>query len=345
MAKTKKEHYVPRCYLKNFSNQGEERINLFDKQKMQARLNQNIMDVAMENYFYDLSLEELYKKAKPEEQEKVKEELCKILNTQNLECSLREADNQQHIEKGFFSKIEGIYSSILLNIINKAYNGNQWVIDNCDAFSKEGKEIFSFFIAIQIIRTKSFREILGATIEKTVQTMAYKSQMDDEDALPKESFEVEADKEFIKLQHSSMILDPKVAAEIAEVLSNHIWVMYVNKTSLPFYTSDDPVVNIPHKFDKFISYGGLKSEGIEIVFPISSNLLLGMYDSKTYNNIHTDREYKVLYYDEEVGYFNKVQVIHSQRYIFSSNENFELAEKICLRYPECQKYVPPIEVF
>ena len=59
MADTKKEHYVPRCYLKNFILEND-KIKIFDKFKMQVR-EQRIMDVAMENYFYDIDFEELFK--------------------------------------------------------------------------------------------------------------------------------------------------------------------------------------------------------------------------------------------------------------------------------------------
>ena len=39
MGKTKKEHYVPQCYLKNFMIPGtDEKINVFDKSKEQVRL-------------------------------------------------------------------------------------------------------------------------------------------------------------------------------------------------------------------------------------------------------------------------------------------------------------------
>ena len=98
----------------------------------------------------------------------------------------------------------------------------------------------ALFIAIQIIRTKSFRDNLRDMITKTYQTLAYKSQMNNEDALPKEAFECEVNPDFVKLQHSSMILDEEMAVGIAETLCNHIWVMYVNKTEYPFYTSDNP---------------------------------------------------------------------------------------------------------
>ena len=51
MTNTKKQHYVPRCYLKNFLP-ANDRINVFDSFNLQIR-EQKIMDIAMENYFYD----------------------------------------------------------------------------------------------------------------------------------------------------------------------------------------------------------------------------------------------------------------------------------------------------
>ncbi len=111
-------------------------------------------------------------------------------------------------------------------------------------------------MAIQIIRTKTFRDTVNQTVEKTMQTLLYKQQMDNEDALPKEYFDVQANKDYIKLQHLSMLLDEESTLHIADTLLKHIWIMYINKTDNPFYTSDTPIISIPHKKDKFMTYSG-----------------------------------------------------------------------------------------
>lgn len=344
MADAKKEHYVPQCYLRNFASP-EERINVFDQVKMEARTNQDILNVAMENGFYDFNLFKMYKKAEPNEQAKIKAELGELLGTDDLEIALKEIDNHQYIEKEFFSKrIESVYSYMLQRIINKSYNGNKWVIENCFALSENEKDLFALFIAIQIIRTSSFRETIGSMVEQFIGTMAYKSQMHEKDALPKKTFEVSVDKEYVKMQHNEMVLDPEMALKFAETIKQHIWVMYANKTDIPFYTSDDPVVNIPHKHDRFFSYGGLSSEGIEILFPISPNLLLGMYHSGTYNDIFADRKYMAVNNPEWIEYFNRAQVIHSQRCVFSIKNNFDLAEKTCRENPDLRIFKPRVEV-
>lgn len=83
MTDTKKEHYVPRCYLKNFALENT-KIKIFDKFKMQTR-EQRIMEVAMENYFYDLDFSELIQKAELDENKKLKNDLTNIMHTDNWE--------------------------------------------------------------------------------------------------------------------------------------------------------------------------------------------------------------------------------------------------------------------
>lgn len=341
MADTKKEHYVPRCYLKNFILEND-KVKVFDKFKLQQR-EQRIMDIAMENYFYDIKIDELVQKAEKEEQEKIKSDLLQIAGVDKWEDFLNIVDTK-YIEKEFYCKLEDIYSILLTRIIQKSYNGNDWVIKNCNAFSDTEKTMMSLFIAIQIIRTKSFRNNINDIITKTYQTLAYKSQMSDEDALPKEAFECTVSPDFVKLQHSSMILNDDIAIKMAETLYNHIWIMYVNKTDYPFYTSDNPVVTIPHKRDKYISYGGFNSEGVEVAFPISSNLLLAMYEKTYYEKFLTDGRFMALTSKDDIDYYNCQQVLHSNRCIFSGKYNFELAEEMCKKNPELQKYQSHIEV-
>lgn len=87
IADTKKQHYVPQCYLRHFAST-DERINVFDKEKMEVRSNQDVLNVAIKNHFYDLNLFEMYKKAEPDEQAKIKVELGKLLGPDDLETLL-----------------------------------------------------------------------------------------------------------------------------------------------------------------------------------------------------------------------------------------------------------------
>ena len=50
---TKKEHYVPQVYLRRFCVSAE-KIDVYDKVKNEIRLNQPLLNVASERYFYDV---------------------------------------------------------------------------------------------------------------------------------------------------------------------------------------------------------------------------------------------------------------------------------------------------
>ena len=57
MADTKKEHYVPKCYLENFEGE-DSRIKVYDKAIMQIR-NQLKSEIAAKNYFYDIDFDKM----------------------------------------------------------------------------------------------------------------------------------------------------------------------------------------------------------------------------------------------------------------------------------------------
>ncbi len=342
MADTKKEHYVPRCYLENFEG-ANNRIQVFDKAILQKR-SQLKGEIASENYFYDIDFEKMIEGLESSEQEKVKKDLKEIAGTDDWEEIQNNILNKKHIEKDFLCRIEGIYAPLLKNIIAKSYDGNKWVIDNCAPFSEEEKTLLALFIAIQMIRTKATREEIGEIIEKTYQTLLYKQQMKIPDPLPKEAFQVQASEEFIKLQHSAMLLDEDNAVETAEILLNHIWVVYVNKTDTPFYTSDNPIVRIPNKRDKYMTHSGLTSEGIEIAFPISPKLLLVMYDKKWFSKFFRDRTFIEITSAVDVEEYNKHQVVHSYRCVYSQQNNFDMAESLCKKYPQIRAVGNRVEV-
>lgn len=331
MADTKKEHYVPRCYLGNFED-CDGRVHVFDKIAMHYR-HQKKEEIAHENYFYDVNFEEMMRNATPAIQKKLKQDIKAITGIDNWEIINSTILMPKYIEKVFLHGIEDEYSTLLKTIIQKSYEGNQWVMNNCSPFSSEEKKQLSFFMAIQIIRTKMFRDTITQTVEKLLQTILFKQQMDDANSRPKETFKIRLNPDYAKLQQLGILLDENKTSSIANIFLNHIWVMKVNKTDTPFYTSDHPIVTIPHKTDQNMSYGGFSSEGVEIAYPISPNLLIAIYESKWHSKSHKDRAFEAITHREEVEYYNQNQVAHCFRCVFSQKKNFELAEELCKKYP------------
>jgi hypothetical protein len=334
MSDTKKEHYVPRCYLENFEGT-DFKIQVFDKAILQIR-SQTKENVAAENYFYDIDFEKMMEELDDKSKEKVREDIKKITGIDDWETIATTILNKKFIEKSYFFTMETSYGPFLKRIVKKSYKGNDWVIKNCKPFSEGEKKGLALMMAIQMLRTKSFREELGEMISKLYQTLAFKFQSTDK-IFPKEAFQVEANKDFVKLQHSAMFTDTENILEIADILLNHIWVMRVNKTDVPFYTSDNPIIRIPHKHDKNLSYGGLNSEGIEIAFPISPYLILVLFEKNWFSRHHKDSTFEVIKTEKEVDYYNYGQVINSYRCVYSQKENFELAQVLCKQYPKIRE--------
>jgi len=54
--KKKKQHYVPQCYLEAWAMPETHQINVYDKELRKSRVS-NIIDVASENYFYDINFD------------------------------------------------------------------------------------------------------------------------------------------------------------------------------------------------------------------------------------------------------------------------------------------------
>lgn len=324
MEKVKNQHFVPRCYLRNFVDK-DERINVFDKGKNQIRVNQNIDKIASSRFFYDIDLEAI-------DEVLLKENLDGVDNLLPIEVKkiFEQACKDQFVEKWFSEKIEPSLKSCIKNL--KAYYLLQRIenIENSLAITEDIKEKMAILVAVQIMRTKEFRV---AYIEQLPQIQLDmlnaldRKQGKDVSAYDGVKAEYKYPKESIPILHLQMIMDEKMRSGIAEVLSKHIWYIGVNKTKKKTYTSDNPIVRIEHKFDPIQSNGGIASPGIEIVYPLSNDLFLIMKE-KIYHKNHERYELKYkLLTEDEIELYNYYQVLQSYRCVFSGDNRFELATR------------------
>lgn len=117
--------------------------------------------------------------------------------------------------------------------------------------------------------------------------------------------------------------------EIDKALMNHIWVVFVNHSPLPFYTSDHPVAHTPHAQHPHLSMNGYNSEGIEIAFPVSPKVLIALSERKFFKDLEAIENSILEITDEQnVIYYNAMQVSNSFRQVFSSTNAFGLVEEM-----------------
>lgn len=132
--------------------------------------------------------------------------------------------------------------------------------------------------------------------------------------------------------HLKLMLDPNIVAPICEMLGGHIWLIGLNKTGTPFYTSDTPIVKCNHVKHKYAA--GWAGPGVEIIFPITPNHALILLDGQVFaDNVPNDGRWVSLT-QADVRRYNELQVISSHRQVFSSTDDFALVDRMCRERPE-----------
>jgi hypothetical protein len=298
MGDFKKQHFVPQSYLRRFSKD-KKQIRVYDK-ILKKSFSDGIRNVAQESHFYKIPDEMIPAGINFSDEDKLVFE--KVL--QNFEGELN-----QLIEKIFFLP-PGI------------------------EIPKKIRESLSILIAVQLLRTRSYRKLVKEASEKFVQALARDLTKKNfgEKAL-KYTPKVKASKNNAFALHSQLIFDFDNLAKMAEVFYNHIWQIGYNKTTKLFYTSDNPVVMHTPLRSMFRGVG-IKSPGIEIAYPLSSRYILILVDSRVYATLKFADGKGSILEAENVEYYNSLQVIHSDRQIFCEEADFDLPEDMVKKDPD-----------
>lgn len=142
----KKQHYVPRFYLKKFCERNKT-INVFDKEQLKI-FSTNINNIACENYFYDCDF--------------------------NIDNPLKRQE-AEHLISSIESEIAIVYHSVLNKLDN--YQSNKDFEDLTCITNKE-KEYLALFFILQLNRTKkqriAYANIFKSMVEKVAELLFQK---------------------------------------------------------------------------------------------------------------------------------------------------------------------------
>lgn len=105
----------------------------------------------------------------------------------------------------------------------------------------------------------------------------------------------------------------------------------MNKTEYPLWTSDHPIAIFNPINPEPDPKRGIKRPGSKVHVPLSTDLVLALYDPGEYF-VKSKRE--ELREKEHVNFQNKLQVEHSRRQVFSPLEDFEFAREVIKENPE-----------
>lgn len=233
----------------------------------------------------------------------------------------------QDLEKAF-AKLDGDYPHWRDSIIKTVENG--------EGITLEYQAKLAFFIAMQIRRTRWFRN-LNITIVKQIEEALTKlsDYFHEKYGVPLKldpslSQYLAPNKEGMAKQAQIQSMRSfSTVHDLGQILAQHIWIVGVNQTTQPFYTSDNPLVRLPHKQHPARSYSGLRSEGIEIAFPLNSRYILVLLERTFHANLAALDRGSMPINEDCVIYYNGLQIAGSYRWLYCSTDSFGLAREIC----------------
>ncbi|HKQ07572.1 MAG TPA: DUF4238 domain-containing protein [Blastocatellia bacterium] len=321
MAQHKRQHYVPQSYLKRFT-QDDKRLYVYDKVLRQSLGLISVKDIAQESYFYDIPLDAIPK-------------------------DIPGINRDPHLEEEGLKAIDDEFKKIIDVAIGVAKGGGA---------DLKQRAVMSFCLAVQLMRTLDFRNVLVRAMEKLTEA-TLNSVLELADPKLASQLRVEAkkyDKGGASVLHNHHLWNPENMSRIAKVLYNRIWLLGVNTSPIPLYTSDAPVALWAHKemepytpkpdtgpaFSKAIDMviesdrPGLETEGVEVYFPLNPHCALIILENEHFKNLQEWQGKRIPLNLAAVEAYNKLQVLESHRQVYSISDDFGLAEKTCAEHPE-----------
>jgi len=239
----RKHHYIPQFLLKNFysrQNKNEFFIKIFDK-KIEKSWESNVKDAMCENDFH------------------------------RIKISHEGEDLFLNYENHFYSVETAAGDSIQKLIREKSLL----------KISDQDKVNIAAFLTYQFFRTNQYKALINNMSEKLYSVIKQYPNSGDDDIVKMDGKDVKIrslkkNEDQLKMDVMMTLRDPKILKETMSYLLVKKWILHEADQQNPFYISDNPIVL--HNDKQFGPYGniGLVVPGIEIYFPISSTLILGM---------------------------------------------------------------------
>lgn len=315
MSRVKLEHYVPQSYLRNFSNK-KEQVYVYDKGQ-KKHFTSNIKHVAAEGKYFHF---DKFGEDNP---------IASFMN------------EKQVIEKFFSKEIEGKFKNLLNQIKTRAKMTYEPSFKL--AITKDEKADLSFFLAIQMLRTKDVRQTISDASDKLLNAMYDKGEVLTNKMT---SFLDEIRNTDEKTVQAGMLFDSELTESISTTISKHIWVFYINTTKDKFITSDNPIVRNGNVADPYISNTGLSSKGVEIAFPISSDLLLVMYEREYHSELDPCDEMFIILNDEGlVIRYNLLQILHCHKQVYSLSDLKPFIRNVGVEFPRFLEERSKVDLF
>jgi hypothetical protein len=316
MVNYKRQHWVPQSYLRRFSPDGAH-VWMLDKPTGRIAC-PNILDVARGKFFNDGFLRDERGALPPDVPE--------------------EAIEQQY----------GTWEEALSRATDSALR-----VAAGGGASLEERTEMAICVAVQLTRTPAFRAYLSMGVIAALEDDANRCL---EETRPDLAEKLRVTLTFppewsAALQHE-VVWSSGYVPKMAVDLSYYIWRIGVNQTELPLCTSDAPVIGFVHEaFQQGertklleddsdiilrVLVGAQHVHGLEVVFPITPEVVLLMYHPKYFEAMRRVQGKRKLLSIREVLHYNALQYLQAQRQVFSPSDIFATIQNHAARYTERQ---------
>ncbi|MGX7073241.1 DUF4238 domain-containing protein [Falseniella ignava] len=299
-----KQHVAPKSYLKRFGkkNLNNKGYNIAVKQLKSNKIFIDSVDnVAFRKNFYDVS----------------------------------DKKDSKYWEKFFSSEIEPLYGPEMTNIIASLTLSRK----KNDVLTVSQIHSLSKMISFQILRVPGFlkRRFKHGEImfDETINETSQRFELHPGTIKTILSDFVNNKKDFIRDMTIPLIAERGRLDKLSEVLADKIWLVYFNNSSVPFITSDSPVV-MYNFISNSVSYAdnGVGRDDTFIYYPLSSKILikivprnfLGVKVESLNNTLAVLSNHDTPF----INSVNNLQVRHSERQIFVHPDFIDLLKQFLI---------------
>ena len=300
-----KQHYIPRCYLKRFSD-NDKSIFTYDKQQSKA-YPASMMSVCCEGDMYSISDSYI---------EENNKETGSHLHRLSLEHS------------HFANSVEPMFSQLLQSIdVIK----DEWISkrEQYRLQFKEKREI-ALHLVTQFFRHPQLKDSTVddyLRIEKARIDMVklFLAKEKGDESINDLKIDVQCEAPVLHAQLT--YLNDETLMDFADAVASNIWMFLVSKNR-DFYTSDFPIVVEPYVKNARPMHMGLAQYGGKLTYPLSPDLMLVVFDREYFKE---KEEYDCTFsiaVDKEIRRQNMLRYFYAKRHVFSSKKDFSLIDMI-----------------
>jgi hypothetical protein len=294
----KKQHFVAQFYLNRFGVKGG-KIFVYDKAKDRV-FPAGPLDIGHENHFLSIA-------------------------------DLDQGAGAGSFFKHLFAGVEAAASVAIADVLDRLSHGMNKLV------TQETREAAALFLALQHLRTREARDRISQSTDamgralrdvREEGTEEFKEWVDDALRRPHDP----------KHEHAWHLLNPRLVVELRTALYSHIWLIYAAPETLPLYTSDHPLALHSHTPNPLRGFGP-RSFGTELQFALSPRYLLCLVERRCLETaasplVELDGMLAGSLAPEHVAFQRSLQVRDSRRFVFCSEDEFNLAREMCESYPE-----------